>query len=238
VNVPLWAAELADAFWDAAGLREPFPRGLLPAIRRGWPINVVPASGLRLRTVREWVAQNHFGFACSLADRRLRACLLARAGVGYVFLDEGDPEDERRFSLAHEVAHFLRHYWQPRQQACRRLGPAALEVLDGERPPTFEERVQALLGEVSLGYHLHLMAREPGGGADVPGIVSAEGEADRLAYELLAPAEEVFRVAGKADIEELLRKTFGLPARHARLYGRLLAPPAVEDPLLGRLLPG
>ena len=61
MNVPLWAAELADVFWAAAGLPEPFPRSFLPAIRRGWPINLIPASGLRLHTVREWVVQNHFG---------------------------------------------------------------------------------------------------------------------------------------------------------------------------------
>jgi Zn-dependent peptidase ImmA (M78 family) len=39
---------------------------------------------------------------------------MARAGHGFISLDGSDADDERRFSLAHELAHFLLDYQDPR----------------------------------------------------------------------------------------------------------------------------
>ena len=73
-------------------------------------------------------------------------------------IDAADPEDEQRFTLAHELAHFLRDYWRPRQMAQQRLGAEAVAILDGKRPPTPQERLAALLREVPLGFHVHLIS--------------------------------------------------------------------------------
>jgi hypothetical protein len=236
--VPLWVAELADAFWEAAGMREPFPRALRRPVARAVPMAIVSLPRLRLRDVLDWLQRHDIECPCTATDRSLHACLAAWGGWGYVFLDGADPEDEQRLSLAHELAHFLRHYRQPRQAASRNLGEQVLEVLDGRRPPTRAERVHALLASVPIGCHLHLLGRDPGGGFSAGTVLAAEDEADRLAYELLAPAEEVLSRAGplpKPDPAELLRTDFGLPAAHARRYGDILFPPAPADPLLRRL---
>jgi hypothetical protein len=159
-----------------------------------------------------------------------------------VFLDGADPEDEQRLSLAHELAHFLRHYWHPRREACRQLGEQVVEVLDGRRLPTLEERMHALIARVPIGFHWHLMQCDGRGHFASEEVVAAEREADRLAYELLAPAEEVFKRAGdvqgdsgRAVLSELLRKDFGLPTAHAERYSRILRPPIPADPFLQRL---
>jgi hypothetical protein len=191
-----------------------------------------------LRDALDWLRRNNIHCPCTTADRGLHACLLAWRGWGFVFLDGSDPEDEQRLSLAHELAHFLRHYWQPRALARRRFGDTVLEVLDGLRPPTAAEGVAALLASVPLGFHLHLLDHDPEAGLSSGTIPAAEQEADRLAYELLAPAEEVARCAGDRRGEalaDLLRTDFGLPADHALLYADLLVPPAPLDPLLRRL---
>lgn len=52
----------------------------------------------------------------------------------FVLLDDADTPAEQRFSLAHEVAHFLLDYLQPREATRRKLGETALEVVDGLRP--------------------------------------------------------------------------------------------------------
>jgi hypothetical protein len=242
VSVPLWAVELAEAFWEAAGMREPFPRTLRRPIARGLPMAVVSLPRLRVRDVRDWLVRNGVGCPCVAGDRILRACLVAHEGWGYVFLDGADPEDEQRLSLAHELGHFLRHYWRPRQEACRQLGEQVSEVLDGRRPPTAEERVHALIARVPIGFHWHLMQRDNGGIFASEAVAAAEREADRLAYELLAPAEEVFTRAGdvrgdagRAALSQLLQGDFGLPVAHAMSYSRILLPLAIEDPFLRRL---
>src|SRR5262249_22261479 len=217
MSAPLWVAELAEAFWEAAGMREPFPRALRRPAARALPVALVSLPRLRFHDVRHWLVRNRVGCPCPADGRGLRGCLVAWGGWGYVFLDGADPEDEQRLTLAHELAHFLRHYWHPRHLASRRVGEQVTEVFDGRRAPTPEERVHALPAAVPLGFHLHLMERGSAGGFGSAAVAAAEGEADRLGYELLAPAEEVLRRAGRVEGEagrstlaRLLQETFGL----------------------------
>jgi len=187
---------------------------------------------------REWLKK--CGIVCELQgkDRLLRACLVARSGHGIAIIDGDQGDDELRFSLAHELAHFLKDYWILRQQICKRLGPSALEVLDGERTPTTDERLHALLRGVPLGFHVHLMERNNDGIVTSASTGEAEENADRLAYELLAPADHVFAGGSHTNnrlLTEKLRVFYGLPRLQAARYARILLPPVHTDPLILRL---
>lgn len=242
MSVPLWVAELVRTFWTEAGSLESFPRTLRRPSACALPVSIVLLPRLRLDSVRAWLRANGVVCPCDERDRPLRACLVACRGHGLIFLDGTDADDEQRFSLAHELAHFLRHYWQPRQLACRRLGEQVAEVFDGERPPTLPERLHSLLKNVSLGFQLHLMRRGPRREVLNVAVARAEEEADQVAYELLAPAADVLAqtgtvqgAAGRASLVEVLQTIFGLPQEQATDYARLLLPPVWEDPLLRRL---
>ncbi len=237
MSVPLWVAELVRAFWTEAGSVESFPRSLRRAVARALPVSLVLLPQLRLDSVRAWLRENGVPCPCDERDRPLRACLAAWRGHGLIFLDGTDGEDEQRFSLAHELAHFLRHYWHPRQRARRCLGEQVAAVLDGERPPTAKERLHALLKNVPLGFHLHLMRRGPRSEVANATVALAEEEADQVAYELLAPAADVLARTGPVQgdagcvrLVKVLQTDFGLPPEQAAGYGRLLLPPVWEEP--------
>jgi hypothetical protein len=194
------------------------------------PLTVEPIAQLTVTKVCQWLQRNGISQSLSTCDRRLRGCLTADGGHGAIFLDAADPEDEQRFSLAHELAHFLRDYWRPRQLAIQRLGAQALDVLDGQRSPIPHERLGALLAGVPLEFHMHLMDRDaerrP---VDFESDV-AERCADRLGCELLAPAEHVAVVHAAAGSEQsvtlLVERLCGyyrLPKLEATRYaGQLL----------------
>jgi hypothetical protein len=236
----LWVHELAAGFWQAAGGPEPCPRSLrAPLAGSGLDVTVRETAGLTVGGVRRYLLGLDIRWGRAGADRALRACLAARDGVGFIFLEAADPAEERTFSLAHELAHFLRHYCQPRQAACRRLGAGIAAVFDGRRPATPGERLGALVAGLPLGCHVHLMERDPRRALRSAEVAVAEDEADRLAYELLAPAEAVLARAGSRAtaerVAEVLHGVFGLPPERAEDYARLLRPPAREDPVLRRL---
>lgn len=231
MSTPLWVSETAAAFWGAAGGPEPFPRSLHCPIAWALPLSIVSLPRLRVADIFDWLSSQTIACRIATSDRPMRACLVARRGAGLIILDGSDPEDEQRFSLAHELAHFLRHYFEPRHRASDRLGPGVLEVFDGERPPNLDERVGAVLAQAPIGLHVHLMERASGGGSVTADIDVAEWEADRLAFELLAPAEAVQRQFEGYSPDRrselavpLLRSVYGLPATQAAQYASILLP--------------
>jgi len=205
------------------------------------PLSVVLLPRLSIGAALQWLQK--CGMVCEFpgADRPLRACLVARRGHGVALVDGSDVDAEQRFSIAHELAHFLREYWSVRRRVCKRLGAGVLAVLDGERPPTAEERLHALLRHVSFGLHLHLMERDNEGNPASVSIAQAEEDADRLAFELLAPAEHVLAdgiPSSRGGLADKLRQVYGLPGPQAVEYAGILVPPANTDPLLRRFRSG
>jgi hypothetical protein len=120
------------------------------------------------------------------------------------------------------------------------MGPAALEVLDGLRTATPEERLQALLRFAPMGLHMHLLDRDPDNAPATSTIAAAEQDADRLAYELLAPAAHIGDATPSPGertlLVRVLVKDYGFPETQAAKYATILLRGAEHiDPLLRRL---
>ena len=223
----------AEKFWHKAGFTEPFPRSLESAIAWALPVTVVKLPRLELSDLNQWLLQRRVFLPFTITIGCLRACLVARAGRGVIFLDGSDPDDEQRFSLAHEIAHFMLDYLLPRQRALVVLGKEGRPVLDGTRPPTSEERLEGILQGGEVGTFTHLMDRSETGDVRQIRILEAEDRADRLALELLAPRVAILSRLRDEGIlwkepsafelvSETLKQAFGLPEFVAEYYGRML----------------
>ncbi len=236
MNLPTWCVELAAAFWVKAGSPPPFPRDLRHAVA-AVPLSVVDLNGVSVASVRRWFEQIDLPVPLDEPDRPLRACLVALRGEGFAFLDALDDSAERVFSLAHELSHFLRDYLRPRETVTERLGREAIEVLDGQRAATPTERLHAVLRNVPLGPFTHLLRRDDSGRPLTSTERDAEAAADRLAFELLAPAEAVGEARSQSELVERLVREFGLPPQPAARYAALLVPePRPIDRAVARLL--
>ena len=229
------AAEVwAERFWARAGRVEPFPRDLESSVSWALPLAIVKLPRLTFERVRVWLNSRGISTPQATPDRPLRACLVARAGHGFVLMEGSDPADERRMSLAHETAHFFLDCLTPREKALKALGEGVRDVLDGLRPATAEECLAGVLGGLCLGTYTHLIERTGTGGVTRVEVVESEDRADRLALELLAPRRALLmRLAGElpagctaraaAEVAEaVLIRDFGLPRLAARRYAQVV----------------
>ena len=115
---------------------------------RLYPVDCVRLEALGVETMRGWLNRHHAVTPPSLAvcnDRPLRGGVIAWRGYGLLFADKNDSPDEIRFTLAHEAHHFLHEHFYPRLDLLNRFGERIRPVLDGERPPVREERIDAIL---------------------------------------------------------------------------------------------
>jgi hypothetical protein len=191
---------------------------MLPALR-GFVVDEQVLPGLSINNIQAWFSKRGCEIRFDGQDRRLRGCLTAVGGTAIIFIDGADSTAEHRFTFAHETAHFLLDYLLPRLRATDLLGPAILEVLDGLRPPTETEGIDAAINACPLGLHYHLLDRRERTGH----ISAVESRADQLAWELLAPDEELACRFGAKSISAVdvcaeLIHVYGLPSPEAARY--------------------
>ncbi len=199
---------------------------LLKTVGVALPISLEPTPRLKCDHVRDWLdsrGRAHGGLPGT--SRRLHGCMVALAGKGVLFYDSADEEHQQRFTLAHEVAHFVLDHHLLRARALRAFGPDILPVLDRQRAPTPHESLFLVLERIPFGVQVRLMERNASGDPCTGKAMEAELRADRLAFELLAPAREVLpllRRSSRQEAEAELVSRFGLPKEEARCYARLL----------------
>ena len=219
--------EAVNRFWQQCGEFEPFPRTLEKSVSLALPVAIVKLPHLKLHIIENWLARCGVPYSFNCRSRAVRGCLIAYGGHGAVFVDGADPDDEQRFTIAHELGHFMSDYLIVRETAISKFGEPITDVLDGLRLPSVPERVHAALASTSLVIYTNLMERDETSNSTHSGVWKIEDRADRIALALLAPPEEViantdtsaghFRQRHQA-ITSVLCERFGLPLQIADTY--------------------
>jgi Zn-dependent peptidase ImmA (M78 family) len=204
-----------------------FPRELADEVEISLPVYLVKLPGLTTAQVRDWLEQRSIRVGAPDKNRRIHGCMVAEHEHGFIFWDSQDSAEVQRFTLAHEVAHFVLDYLLPRMKALTALGETIGPVLDGKREPNIVEGLSAMLKRIPLA-QIKLMDRGPSGTICVGKVNASEHRADRLAFELLAPAARVLpmlRIMPRKEGVAELASRFGLRREEAESYARLLLGP-------------
>jgi hypothetical protein len=227
--------QVAEDFWKPIPSYRTFPVDIERAIAfSNLPLHIDLIPILDIDHVNQWIQSNGFPARIDKENCALHGFLLAREGHGIIFVNGTDKQEERRFTIAHELAHFLFDYHLPRINYLRLYGDSILEILDGKRLPTIEERLTFIVSELPSPFFTHAL--------DITGITayersqicSIEWQTDTLAFEILAPFHIVISLLKKQKLEKrfetifrqasnLLVTDFGLPANLASSYAKHLA---------------
>lgn len=219
--------QIIDSFWEMAGEVDPFPRSLERAIALALPVVVIKLPHLALGSIETWLQLRQIEYSFNCSSRFVRGCLICYGGKGIIFCDGTDPVEEIRFTLAHEVGHFLVDYWFPRRKALNRLGAGILDVFDGIRAPTVTERIHAVFESTRTGVVTDLMDRQIASET----TWAIEDKADKISFGLLAPPADVLKQMDFSGTEysqrlEILSKKlvhyYGLPVLGAKSYSSAL----------------
>jgi Zn-dependent peptidase ImmA (M78 family) len=226
--------QAAKDFWKIAGGNNVFPCDITGAVNLVLPIDIVSLSGLSLKKIQTWLNERRIFLDLEIDDRLLHGFILISRGTGFIFVNGIDAEEERRYTIAHEASHFYLDYKRPREIAVKKLGEGILEVMDGYRKPTIEERIDGTLNSISIKAYTHLLEKVGDGTFANVDILNSENEADALALELLAPSLTVIRDANpnrnkisfydfKNHCYQILRSKYLIPASIAEAYSSKLA---------------
>jgi len=219
-------------FWERVGTTPSYPCDIGRwLIRSQLPLAIKPVPMLDIEKVNAWAYKHDESYVFREKNRRLRGCILP-GKVSTIFVEANDLLKEQRFTIAHEGGHFLLDYQLPRDKAVAALGENIIEIFDGKRQPTVEERLHGILADVRVSVTPHLMER-PEEGLPMGSILDAEDRADRLALELLAPAPSLQEeMSGNSVpkgfqarltfLSERLYTFYGLPQSIAAFYADML----------------
>lgn len=235
--------QIAREFWKASGAYNVFPRDISGAVNLVLPIDIVNLSELSLKKIETWLTRRRVSVGFEANDRLLHGFILVSRGAGFIFINGTDSEEERRYTIAHETSHFLLDYRLPRERAVKSMGKSILEVIDGFREPTVEERIDGALSSVLIKPYTHLLAKDGDGTFHNLEILNSENEADSLALELLAPSAQVIKETNpkrgkisfydfKNQCYRVLRTTYLIPDPVADAYASRLTYATIGAPSL------
>jgi Zn-dependent peptidase ImmA (M78 family) len=235
--------QVAKDFWKKAGGSNLFPCDITGAVNLALPIDIVSLSELSLNKIQDWLTQRKVSLDLGIDDRLLHGFILISKGTGFIFVNGTDSEEERRYTIAHEASHFLLDYKLPRESAVKKMGDEILEVMDGYREPTVEERINGTLTYVSIKPYTHLLEKVGDGTFDNTEVLNSENDADELALELLAPYATVIKDTNpnrnkisfydfKNQCYHILRSKYLIPDSIAEAYSSKLAYIATGAPSL------
>lgn len=242
ITTPL-IIQTAKAFWKTAGGCSAFPCDISGAVNLVLPIDIICLSELSLKKIGDWLNQRKVFLELGIDDRVLHGFILISRGTGFIFVNGTDSEEERRYTIAHEASHFLLDYKLPRDMAVKKLGQPILEVMDGYREPTIDERVDGTLSSVIIKPYTHLLEKVGDGTFNNLEILNSENDGDALALELLAPSSLVLNDTNpnknkisffdfKDQCYQILRSKYLIPDALAEGYSSKLAYTATGAPSL------
>jgi len=218
----------ADWFWKRAGGMPNFPTDIAYAAMCALEVYVEEVVDLTTVTATSRMQGDGIRVPDGVRERRVHGCLAVGRRGGTILVEKNDDAAQKRFTIAHECAHYILEVRTNQERAAIRLGHDFSGVLHGLREATPIERIDARLNNVRSGALVHFMDRTATGGYGCGAIHEAECLADDLAVEILAPRAELIESLssfGPMGFSESLRaarriaeRRFGLPETIAEWY--------------------
>ncbi len=218
----------ADWFWKRAGGKLGSPVDIGYAAMCALEVYVEEVSDLTTVTAASRMQGAGIRVPDGVSERRVQGCLAVGRRGAAILVEKNDDEAQKRFTIAHECAHFILEVRTNQERGAIRLGHDFTDVLHGLREAIPIERIDARFHNVRSDALVHFMDRTATDGYGCGRIHEAECLADDLALEILAPRAELveslssFGPMGFSEslsaVRRIAERRFGLPDTIADWY--------------------
>ncbi len=220
----------ADWFWQRVGARPDFPVAIGYAAMCALEVHVEEVDNLTTITAASNLEGIRIHTPGSIDERRIHGCLAVNRHGATILVEKSDDEAQKRFTIAHECAHFILAVRAHQEHAACRLGYDVSDVLHGRQEATPTARIDAHLSNVHLKPLAHVMDRTATGRYSCARVHQAECLADDLAAEILAPRAELRAAiaslgrlsfaASLSAAQRIAARQFGLPQAMATWHAQ------------------
>ncbi len=215
----------SDWFWKRAGGRFDYPADIAYAVTCALDVYVDEVAGLTPVSAAAHVGRKGLWLLDGVDERSLHGCVIVGRSGAAILVEKSDDEAEKRFTIAHEVSHYILEVKRRHERAADRMGREFADTLYGLREATPTERIDAWLNNTRSEAFAHFMDRADTGGYGCARTQEAECLADDLALEILAPHSELTAAVSSMEFSESLKvarrvseRRFGLPEGIAERY--------------------
>jgi Zn-dependent peptidase ImmA (M78 family) len=232
---------IAREFWSTVDQKHRETYDIVSAVNDTLTINLILIKNLSIKKMEDWLISigkyENFG----IDDRSLHGFLMIKNGNICMFVEESEDQSQQRFTVAHEVSHYLLDYQLPKERAILALGKEIEDVLNGNLPPTDTQLALSVIKGVNISPYTFMIEKNGNGSFFNWSNFNSENEADYLAMELLAPrariVNETFSSIKRRSYSQFIRKSeeilishYKIPPDIARHYASELAYSVTNGP--------
>ncbi len=232
---------IAREFWSTVDqvYRDSFD--IVSAVDASLIIDLVMIKELSLQKIETWLAERTISIEFDVNDRGLHGALMIKTGSVFMFVEDSQNEIQQRFTVAHEVSHFLLDYHVPKEKAILALGKEIEDVLNGNLAASNPQLALSVIKGITIDPYTFLIENNGNGSFLSWSNFNSENEADYLALELLAPRAKVINETVSSTkrltysqftrkSQEILIGKYGIPSEVARQYASELAYSVTNGP--------
>ena len=217
---------IAREFWATTHAEFRYNYDIVKVVESSLNVQLIRMPQLSPKNITSWLSDHDMNIPLENNERNLHGALIIQNGAVLMFIDTTENDTRQRYTLAHQVSHFLLDYQMPKERTIMTLGKEIAGVLKGNAEASVEQLVQsAFNGMTDKVYTLFIEKDE---------AIPSENPADSLALELLAPRYQIIHETAAKSIllsyapfkrkcRELLIGKYRIPSEIAHKYASDLA---------------
>ena len=117
-----WPRYWSDWFWKRAGGRSGFPADISYAATCALDVYVDEVANLTPVSAAAYVGREGPWLLDRAEERSLHGCVIVSRSGGAILVEKSDDEAEKRFTIAHEVSHYILEVKRHHERASARMG--------------------------------------------------------------------------------------------------------------------